>query len=157
MDAINLNFLFGHGCHTSREQTFLWLFIWKWFCYEEVSCLRLCTRYKNKNKAAEASASALLGFLLFSLKPIRKSWQSDTGQKGDHLSSIWGRVSLFAFATITGLRNVLSCKYSGFWLVYVLENLASNIWFQWEILILQEFCNPSFRKNELQLRQARRQ
>lgn len=154
MEAINLKVLFGRGCRRSREQTSLWLFIWEWFCYEEVSCLRLCTRYKSKIKAAEASASALLDFLLLSLKSIGKTWQSD---KGDRLSSIWGRVSLFAFATITGLRNVLSHKYSGFWLVYVLENLPPNLWFQWEIPILQEFCNPSFRKNESRLRHSRRQ
>lgn len=68
-----------------------------------------------------------------------------------------GRVCLFAFVTITGLRNVLSCKYSVFWLVYVLENLAQNILFQWEIPGLQGFCNPRFRKNESRLCQARRQ
>lgn len=90
-DAINLNikhmwFLFGRD--TTLENRLFPSYLSESIFATEVSCLR-------KKETAATSGPELLVCLLFSLKPIGKTQQSDKGQKGDHLSNIWGRVWLF--------------------------------------------------------------
>lgn len=139
--------LISHGCHTTRKQIFPWLLIWKWFCKQRHVLPKIIHKVWEKTQSSRSLCSWTPWISVVLLKSIGKTWWSDRDQKGDNFSSIWGRVSLFMFLIITGWgRNVPSCKYSIFWLAYVLENLAPNILFQREMGRLQVICNPRFRK-----------